>query len=75
MIEEANRYPSFSFERGTRVRDLLRDTGGRVVGAALETEDGPREMRADLVVGCDGRGSLVRTRACLELLPENYDVL
>ena len=77
VIEEASRYPYFSFERGTRVRDLIRDAGGRVVGAELETEDGPRETRVDLVVGCDGRGSLVRTRAGLklELLPENYDVL
>jgi 2-polyprenyl-6-methoxyphenol hydroxylase-like FAD-dependent oxidoreductase len=77
MVEEASRYPSFSFERGARVRDLIRDPGGRVVGAELETENGPQEARADLVVGCDGRGSLVRTRAGLELglLAENYDVL
>ncbi|MDP8972352.1 MAG: FAD-dependent monooxygenase [Actinomycetota bacterium] len=77
MIEEASRYPSFSFERGARVRDLIRDAGGHVVGAALETENGPWKAWADLVVGCDGRGSLVRTRAGLELelLPENYDVL
>ncbi len=77
MVEEASRYPSFSFERGARVRDLIRDSGGRVVGAELETEDGLRKARADLVVGCDGRGSLVRTRTGLELdlLPENYDVL
>lgn len=77
VIEEANQCPSFSLERGARVRDLMRDADGRVVGAELETEDGLREARADLVVGCDGRGSLVRTRAGLELelLPENYDVL
>jgi 2-polyprenyl-6-methoxyphenol hydroxylase-like FAD-dependent oxidoreductase len=77
VVGEASRHPSFSIERGTRVRDLIRDAGGRVVGAELETEDGPREARADLVVGCDGRGSLVRTRAGLELelSPENYDVL
>jgi len=77
MVEEASRYPSFSFERGTWVRDLIRDAGGRVVGAELETENGLQQARADLVVGCDGRGSVVRTRAGLELglLPENYDVL
>lgn len=77
MVEEASRYPFFSFERGARVRDLIRDAGGRVVGAELETENGPQEARADLVVGCDGRGSLVRTRAGLGLglLPKNYDVL
>ena len=77
MVEEASRYPSSSFEQGARIRDLVRDAGGRVVGAELETEDGPREVRADLLIGTDGRGSLVRTRSGLELelLPENYDVL
>jgi 2-polyprenyl-6-methoxyphenol hydroxylase-like FAD-dependent oxidoreductase len=77
VVEEANRYPSFSFVRGARVRDLLHDRDGRVVGAALETHEGTEEARANLVIGCDGRGSLVRKRAGLELelLPEQYDVL
>ena len=77
VVAEASRHPSFTFERGARVHDLMRDASGRVVGVQLETESGPREEQADLVVGCDGRGSLVRTRAALklELLPEQYDVL
>lgn len=77
IVAEAKGRPSFSFERGTRLRDLVRDEGGRVVGAELETEKGPQRALADLVIGCDGRGSLVRKRAGLELelLPEHYDVL
>jgi 2-polyprenyl-6-methoxyphenol hydroxylase-like FAD-dependent oxidoreductase len=77
MVEEAGRYPSFSFERGTRVHDLIHDAGDRIVGAELRTDDGTRKVRADLVIGTDGRGSLVRTRTGLqlELLPEQYDVL
>jgi 2-polyprenyl-6-methoxyphenol hydroxylase-like FAD-dependent oxidoreductase len=77
VVEEASRYPSFAFERGARVRDLMRNASGRVVGVQLETENGPREEQADLVVGGDGRGSLIRTRAAIELehLPEQYDVL
>jgi 2-polyprenyl-6-methoxyphenol hydroxylase-like FAD-dependent oxidoreductase len=77
FVEEASRCPSFSFERGVRFRDLLHDRDGRVVGAALEKGEGREEARADLVIGCDGRGSLVRKRAglVLELLPEQYDVL
>ena len=77
MLEEASRYPSFSFERETRVHELIRDTNGRVVGAELRTGNGTREVRADLVIGTDGRGSLVRRRAGLELelMPENYGVL
>jgi 2-polyprenyl-6-methoxyphenol hydroxylase-like FAD-dependent oxidoreductase len=77
VVEEASRYPAFSFKWGARVRDVLHDRDGRVVGAALQTKDGPEEALADLVIGCDGRGSLVRKRAGLglELLPERYDVL
>lgn len=77
VVQEAGRYPSFAFERGARLRDVIRDGTDRVVGAELETQSGPREVRADLVVGGDGRGSLVRTRVGLklDLLPENYDVL
>lgn len=77
VVEEANRYPSFTFERGARVHDLIRDPAGRVVGAQLETGNGSREEQAGLVIGCDGRGSLIRTRAnlALQLQPEQYDVL
>jgi 2-polyprenyl-6-methoxyphenol hydroxylase-like FAD-dependent oxidoreductase len=62
VVEEASRYPAFSFKWGARVRDVLHDRDGRVVGAALQTKDGPEEALADLVIGCDGRGSLVRKR-------------
>ena len=77
VVEEASRYPSFSFEWGVRFRDLLHDRDGRVIGAALEKGEGREVAQADLVIGCDGRGSLVRKRAGLglELLPEQYDVL
>ena len=59
LVEEASGCPSFSFERGARFRDLLHDRDGRVVGAALEKGEGREEVRADLVIGCDGRGSVV----------------
>ena len=77
VVEAAGRYPSFRFERGARVRGLLRDAGHRVVGVQVETASGAREARADLVIGCDGRGSVVRTLSGLHLeqLPEQYDVL
>ena len=76
-VEEAGRYPSFSFERGAWAHDLIWDGNGRAAGAEPETQSGTREVRTDLVIGCDGRGSLVRKRAGLrlELLPEQYDVL
>ena len=59
LIAQCSRFPSFRFERGTPVRDLVRD-GTRVVGVKLE---GGRELRGDLVVGADGRTSIVRRRS------------
>jgi 2-polyprenyl-6-methoxyphenol hydroxylase-like FAD-dependent oxidoreductase len=77
MIEAAQAYPSFRLERGVRVHDLRYDANGRVAGVRVIASGEMREVDTDLVVGCDGRGSLVRTRAGLdlELLPEQYDVL
>jgi 2-polyprenyl-6-methoxyphenol hydroxylase-like FAD-dependent oxidoreductase len=46
-------------ERGASLRELLRE-GRRVVGARVRDADGDRELRADLVVGADGRASAVR---------------
>jgi 2-polyprenyl-6-methoxyphenol hydroxylase-like FAD-dependent oxidoreductase len=77
IVAEARRCPSFRVERAARVHDLIRDPTGRVAGVRLETAAGPAEARADLVIGCDGRGSSVRARAglMLELEPEAYDIL
>jgi 2-polyprenyl-6-methoxyphenol hydroxylase-like FAD-dependent oxidoreductase len=77
IVAEAGRHPSFRFEGAARVDGLLRAADGRVAGVRLETAAGPAEARADLVIGCDGRGSRVRARSglMLELEPEAYDVL
>jgi 2-polyprenyl-6-methoxyphenol hydroxylase-like FAD-dependent oxidoreductase len=76
LIDRAGCYPGFGFRSGTRLASLLRGDRGRVCGGRLVGERGGDE-RADLVLGCDGRGSSVRARAGLALmrLPEDYDVL
>jgi 2-polyprenyl-6-methoxyphenol hydroxylase-like FAD-dependent oxidoreductase len=43
----------------------LATAGGRVTGVRAATPQGPLNVVADLVVGCDGRGSIVRTAAGL----------
>ena len=48
------------------VDELLFD-GDKVVGLRAKTPDGDLEVRADLVVGADGRHSTVRERAGLEV--------
>jgi 2-polyprenyl-6-methoxyphenol hydroxylase-like FAD-dependent oxidoreductase len=78
LVGEAARSAAFSFVPGATVRDLVRQ-GDRVVGVRVATADGEaeREITGDLVLGCDGRTSVVRQRSglALERLPEAYDVL
>lgn len=77
VVQQASEFPNFQFIKGTQVQDLLWDDDQRVVGVRLKTADQVSELQADLVIGCDGRGSLVRrkTNLKLDLLPEQYDVL
>lgn len=48
------------------VTELVFDEG-RVCGVRAKTPQGPLEVAADLVVGCDGRHSLVREKAAFEV--------
>jgi 2-polyprenyl-6-methoxyphenol hydroxylase-like FAD-dependent oxidoreductase len=69
--------PRFSLQRGAIVRDLVRDDAGRVSGVRVEGAGGAREIAADLVVGADGRGSVLRRRAGLheERAAQAFDVV
>jgi 2-polyprenyl-6-methoxyphenol hydroxylase-like FAD-dependent oxidoreductase len=55
----------------------LTQQGGRVVGVEASTPAGPLAVRAELVVGCDGRSSTVRQAAGLKVedLGSPIDVL
>jgi 2-polyprenyl-6-methoxyphenol hydroxylase-like FAD-dependent oxidoreductase len=66
LAEKARRYPSFHLHMQADVTDLL-EADGRVTGVHAETPGGPLEVKADLVVGCDGRHSTVRARAGFEI--------
>ena len=62
LLLQAQTHPGFTWLPGMAVRGLLQ--GARVQGVRLS--DG-RELEADLVIGCDGRDSLVRKAAGLPL--------
>ncbi|HSC56636.1 MAG TPA: FAD-dependent oxidoreductase [Nitrospira sp.] len=66
LMEEGRRYPTFQVRMNTEATDLI-EVGGRVVGLHAQTTDGPLEVRADVVVGADGRHSVVRARAGLSV--------
>ena len=67
LADHARRYPTFKLLMEAEVTDLLRD-GERVVGAVAATRQGRTEIRADLVIGADGRHSLTRARGALEVV-------
>ena len=59
LVEEGERYPAFQLRLSAEVTDLIRD-GDSIVGVTVNTGEGALEVRADLVVGADGRHSVVR---------------
>src|SRR5437764_10111354 len=60
LAAKAAEYPGFTLLRSTEVDGLRRDGSGRVVGVAADGPEGRVEVRARLVVACDGRHSDVR---------------
>jgi len=66
LAEQSRRFPGFHLKMRARVTDLLMEDG-RVLGLQAETPEGQLEVRADLVVGADGRHSDVRMRAGLKV--------
>jgi len=66
LADEARNYPAFKLMMQTEVTDLI-EAGNKVTGVKAKTPDGELEIQAELTVGCDGRKSIVRERAGLEV--------
>ncbi len=76
LAREARRYPAFRLLMQTEANTVIEEAG-RIVGVRAETPQGALELRADLVIGADGRHSTVRQAAGLavEDLGAPLDVL
>lgn len=70
LVEKAQQHPSFEWIPGTAVKALLHEEH-RISGVQLG--DG-RTLEADLVIGADGRNSLVRQQANLEMEPLSHSI-
>lgn len=64
---KAHAYPSFHLKTECEVTGLIEENGA-VVGVTAKTSLGALEIRADLVIGADGRHSVVRKSAKLEVI-------
>jgi 2-polyprenyl-6-methoxyphenol hydroxylase-like FAD-dependent oxidoreductase len=67
MVEDAETSGRLRFLRGVSVKDVHRE-GDRVVGVRARSAEGEIDLRGDLVVGTDGRASVVRRRGQLDSL-------
>ncbi|MDB6018849.1 MAG: monooxygenase FAD-binding [Pedosphaera sp.] len=67
LVEQAKHFAAFHLRMEAEAGDLIREHG-RVVGVRAKTPRGELEVRADLTVGADGRSSMVREKAGLEVI-------
>ncbi|HEY0703115.1 MAG TPA: FAD-dependent oxidoreductase [Candidatus Acidoferrales bacterium] len=70
VSEQAKAYSNFHLYLSAEARELVFDhaAGGRVIGVRAKIPGGGLEVGADLVVGADGRHSLVREKAAFEVI-------
>ena len=66
LAEKAARHPSFDLRMEAEVTGLIEESG-RIVGARAKTPSGEIAVRAGLLVGADGRSSVVRQQAGLQV--------
>src|SRR5580704_8430465 len=67
LAEQGKLYPQFRVRMQAEVTGLIEENG-RVAGVRANTPQGALEVRADLTVGADGRRSIVREKAGLEVI-------
>ena len=65
LADHGKRYKTFGLHMNTEAVDLI-EQNGRIAGVRATTPNGTLSIRADLVVGCDGRHSTIRAKAGLE---------
>jgi 2-polyprenyl-6-methoxyphenol hydroxylase-like FAD-dependent oxidoreductase len=67
ITEQGRRYATFHLQMQAEVTDLV-EVSGTVAGVRARTPNGILEIRAPLTVGADGRHSIIRERAGLEVI-------
>jgi 2-polyprenyl-6-methoxyphenol hydroxylase-like FAD-dependent oxidoreductase len=67
IAEKAKAYPQFHLRMEAEVTDLILENG-RVAGVRSKTPQGALDVRANLTIGADGRHSIVRQKAGMEVI-------
>jgi 2-polyprenyl-6-methoxyphenol hydroxylase-like FAD-dependent oxidoreductase len=67
IAEKGKAFPQFHLDMSAEVIDIVQNNGV-VTGVRAQTSDGEREIHADLIVGADGRRSIIRDLAELQIM-------
>lgn len=67
LADQGRVYPGFHLRMDTQATGLISEASGRITGLRAKTDSGEMEIRADLIVAADGRTSLLRETAGLEV--------
>jgi 2-polyprenyl-6-methoxyphenol hydroxylase-like FAD-dependent oxidoreductase len=70
---KAKQFPSFELRMQHEAVDLIR-VYGRIAGVRARTPDGTADISADLVIGCDGRHSITRQVANLDVIESGVPI-
>lgn len=73
LSSHGRKFPSFKLLMQHQATGLLQDNG-RITGVVADNQGREVEIRADLVVGCDGRHSTTRQAAGLELVEKGVPI-
>lgn len=73
LSSHAKSFPAFQLLMKHEAVDLLRD-GQRIAGVVARNDGQEVQVRADLVIGCDGRHSVTRHAAGLEVIEHGVPI-
>ncbi|MFE3972497.1 MULTISPECIES: FAD-dependent monooxygenase [unclassified Peribacillus] len=77
ILNEAEKLDSFQLMMNTRVTDLIQNEMGRFSGVKARKDGNDLEVHSSLIIGADGRFSMVRKKAGIPVVIKNhgYDLL
>lgn len=77
ILNEAEKLDSFQLMMNTRVTDLMQNEMGRFTGVKARNDGNDLEVQSPLIIGADGRFSIVRKKAGIpvEIKGHGYDLL
>jgi 2-polyprenyl-6-methoxyphenol hydroxylase-like FAD-dependent oxidoreductase len=67
LAERGKQFPGFDLRMEHEATGVL-TTNGKVIGVEARTPSGPAQITTDLVIGCDGRHSITRQAAHMQVI-------